>query len=131
MPDIAKSGIPSLATTLPGPENTLGGLKAGELIGAGDACYIKTDGFVWKSTGAAANAAARVRGFAAKAASVNEAVTLLRDVTFHYGAALTPGAEYFLSSILAGALSDTATVGGVTPIGFAYDATRIRLVPNI
>lgn len=131
MADISKSGTPSLATTLPGPENTIGGLLAGEAIAAGDACYIKSDGKVWKATGAAANAAAVVNGFAAKAASSGAAVTLLRDVTFNYGSGLIPGALYYLSGVTAGALADAASTGGTAPIGFAVDATRIRLVPNI
>lgn len=131
MADIAKSGTPSLATTLPGPENTIGGLLAGQAIAAGDACYVKSDGKIWKATGAAANAAAVVNGFAAKAASSGEAVTLLRDVTFHYGSGLTPGAVYYLSGATAGALADAASTGGVNPIGFAVDATRVRLIPNV
>ena len=131
MADIAKSGTPSLATTLPGPENTIGGLLAGEAIAAGDACYVKSDGKIWRATGAAANAAAVVNGFAAKAADSGAAVTLLRDVTFHYGASLTPGARYYLSGATAGALADAASTGGTSPIGFAVDTTRIRLVPNI
>ncbi len=131
MAEISKSGTPSLSTTLPGPENMLSGLVAGEAIAAGDACYIKNDGKVWKATGAAANAAARVRGFAAKAAAVGGAVTLLRDVNMHYGSGLTPGADYYLSGSTAGGLADAASTGGTAPIAFAVDATRIRAVGNI
>lgn len=131
MAEIAKSGTPSLSTALPGPENTIGGLLAGEAIAAGDACYIKNDGKVWRATGAAANAAARVRGFAAREASSGEAVTLLRDVTFRYGAGLTPGADVFLSGTVDGGLADAASTGGTDAIGFVVDATRIRLVGNV
>jgi len=126
MADIAKSGTPSLSSVLPGQDKTISGLLAGEAIAAGDACYIKSDGKIWLSTGAAANAAAKVHGYAAKAASVGEAVTLVFEVNFRYGAGMTPGATVFLSAT-AGAIADAATTGGTAPIGFVVDATRVRL----
>lgn len=124
---VAKSGTPSLCSVTPPQSSTIVGLKAGEAIAAADACYIKNDGKVWKSTGAAANAAAKVRGFAAKAAAVGEAVTLYADVNFRYGASLTPGADLFLSGVTAGALADAASTGGTAPVGYVIDATRVRL----
>jgi hypothetical protein len=125
MADIAKSGTPSLATVTT-QVNSFAGLKAGEAIAAGDACYIKSDGLAWKSTGAAANAAAQVYGYACQAASVGEAVTLAWDVRFRYGAALTPGTKIFLSAT-AGLIGDAATTGGTAPIGVVVDATRVHL----
>jgi hypothetical protein len=125
MADIAKSGTPSLSTVTT-QVNSLAGLIAGEAIAAGDACYIKNDGKAWKSTGAAANAAAQVYGFAAQAASVNEAVTLVYDVRIRYGAGLTPGTKVFLSAT-AGLIGDAATTGGTAPIGVVVDATRIHV----
>jgi hypothetical protein len=128
MAAVAKSGTPSICTQTPSREHQTSGLKAGEAIAAGDACYIKAaDGLVWLSTGAAANAAAKVRGFAAAAAQVGEAVTLYHGVNWYYGAALSPGADLFLSSATAGALSDIATTGGTAPIGYVIDATRVFL----
>lgn len=126
MAEINKSGTPSLAT-LTTQVNSLAGLLAGEAIAAGDACYIHTDGKAYKATGAAANAAAKVRGFACQAAAIGEAVTLAWDVRFRYGAGLTPGANVFLSGTVAGGLADTASTGGTQPIGFVVDATRIHL----
>lgn len=126
MAAVAKSGTPSLSSVLPGQDKTISGLLAGEAIAAGDACYIKSDGKVWKSTGAAANAAAKVDGFACAAAAVNEAVTIAFDVNFRYGAGLTPGARVYLSTT-AGLLEDAATTGGTAPVGFCVDATRIRV----
>jgi hypothetical protein len=125
MAQIAKSGTPSLATVTT-QMNSLSGLIAGEAIAAGDACYIKSDGKAWLATGTAANAAAKVYGYACQAASVGEAVTLAYDVRFRYGAGLTPGAQVFLSAT-AGTLSDVATTGGTAPIGVVVDATRIHL----
>lgn len=128
MADVAKSGTPSLATTLPGPEHQLSGLVAGEALGAFDACYIKDDGKVYKSTGASANAAAKVRGFAAQAyASGESGVTLYFGVRVRYGAGLTPGTTLYLSGTTAGGLVDTASTGGTGPIGYVVDATRVQL----
>ena len=126
MADIAKSGTPSLCSVLPGQDKTISGLLAGEAIAAGDACYIKSDGKVWLSDGSAADALAKVDGFAAKAAAVGEAVTLVFDVNFRYGAGMTPGARIYLS-VNPGAIADAASTGGSAPIGFVVDATRIRV----
>lgn len=126
MAAIAKSGTPSLSS-LKNRDNACSGLLAGEAIAAGDACYIKSDGKAWLATGAAANAAAKVYGYAPQAASVGEAVTLVYDVRFRYGAGLTPGVQVFLSAATPGALSDVATTGGTAPIGVVVDATRIHL----
>ncbi len=125
MATIAKSGVPSLSSLIPGQDKTIVGLLAGEAIAAGDLCYIKSDGKVWIATGAAANAAAKVDGMALQAAAVNEAVTLVFDVNVRYGAGMTPGARIYLGA--AGVISDVATTGGTAPIGFVIDATRIRV----
>jgi hypothetical protein len=54
MTAIAKSGTPSICTAAPPTNCSLSGLTAGEALGAGDACYIKTsDGKAYKSSGAA------------------------------------------------------------------------------
>jgi hypothetical protein len=100
-------------------------LLTGEAIAAGDACYIKNDGLIWRSSGAAANAAAKVRGFAPTKANAGEALTLVHACVFNYGASLTPGADYFLSGATLGALADAASTGGTAPIAYAVDATRI------
>lgn len=131
MAEIAKSGTPSLSSVLPNPSaNKISGLLAGEAIAVGDACYIKSDGKVWRSTGAAANAAAKVDGWALVAAAANEGVTLVFDVNIRYGAGLTPGARYYLSGTVAGGIADAASTGGTAPIAFAVDATRIRALQS-
>jgi hypothetical protein len=125
--DIAKSGSPTLSTLGPDPGSCkLPTLYAGEAIAAGDACYIKSDGKVWRSIGTAANAAAKVNGFAAMDCPSGEAVTLFYHVCFRYGAGLTPGIPVYLS-VTAGAIADAASTGGTAPIGFVVDATRIYL----
>jgi hypothetical protein len=129
--DIAKSGIPSPCS----PVGTAGldqttGLVAGEALGAIDACYVKaSDGKVYRSTGAAANAAAAVHGYAARAYPIGKkGVTLLHgSLNVNYGSGLTPGVDVYLSGATAGALADAVSTGGTKKLGFAVDATRIRL----
>lgn len=131
MAAVAISGTPSLAVTLPPSNCFLSGLVAGEALPAFAACYIKaSDGKVYMSTGAAANAAAKVRGYAAQAyASGDTDVTIVWDVRVRYGAAMTPGTDLFLST--AGTLVDAATTGGTAPIGYVVDATRVELWRSI
>lgn len=126
MTAISKSGTPSLATIGPNPgANKLPTLLCGEAIAAGDACYIKSDGKIWRSDGSASDAESEVHGFAPVAAAVGDPLTLLFNVVFHYGASLTPGARVYLGTT--GALSDAATTGGKGQIGFCIDTTRIYL----
>ncbi len=129
MADVVKSGTPSPCSRLWPANAQIPGLLSGEALAAGDACYIKAaDGKVWKSIGTAINAAAKVDGFAAEAASVGEAVSLLFDMNFHYGAALTPGARLYVSATAPGGLlGDAATTGGTGQVGVVVDATRIHV----
>jgi hypothetical protein len=126
MAAIAKSGTPSISTPLASPEQRLSGLLAGEAIAAGDACYInQADGKLWRSTGAAANAAAQVDGFAASSAAVGEALSIYFGINFRYGAGLTPGQSLFLSGTTAGGLDTVASTGGTVVIARTVDDTRI------
>jgi hypothetical protein len=126
MAAVTKSGTPSLSTPTPGFEHRLpSGFYAGAAIAAGDACYINADGKIYPSTGAAANAAAVVDGFAAQAYATGDPVTLLWGVHFNYGAGLTPGAGYFLSGTTAGGLDTVASTGGTVVVARAIDATRV------
>ncbi len=128
MATVAKSGTPSLATRNPCPAHQVGsGLKSGAAIGAGDPCYIKAaDGLVYKSIGTTADAAAKVDGWAAGASASGEAVTLLTDVDFYYGAAMTPGDRLYIS-LTAGTIQNATSAGGTGPIGKVIDASRIRV----
>lgn len=129
MAEIAKSGIPSLCSVMPdGNDRVSGDLFAGENIAPGDACYINTDGKVYRSTGAAAGViAAKVRGWAAGGAKTGQATTLYFHTTLRYGAGLVPGTSYYLSGTNPGGLADAASTGGTGEIAFAVDATRIRV----
>lgn len=117
----------SLASVKPPANNCITGLKAGEDIAAGDACYIKgADGRIWRSTGAAANAAAVVDGFAAENCKAGEALTLYYGVHLNYSAGLlTPGASYYLSGSAAGGLDTATSTGGTTVIARSIDTSRI------
>lgn len=127
MADITKVGTPSLSTPVPCPAHQFAGLLAGEAIAAGDICYVKSDGKVWKAIGTSANAAAKVRGIALQAAAVGEACTLYHGVNVRYGASLTPGADVYLSATAGGGkIADASSTGGSAPIGFVIDATRIH-----
>lgn len=129
MAEVTKTGTPTVSTPYPGPEHRLT-LIAGEAIAAGDACYIKNDGKAWLATGAAANAAAKVFGFALGVASAESPVTLGRGVNIAYGPNVggTPsaeGAELFLSGTVAGGLADAASTGGTAAIAVVIDDSRI------
>lgn len=127
MAELTRTGTPSLATAHPPANTRITGLLAGEDLAAGDACYVKTsDGKVYKSTGAAVAAAAKVRGFASQDTKLGEAVTLMHGVVFGWGTTvLSPGADYFLSGTTAGGLADAASTGGTSPVAWALDASRM------
>jgi hypothetical protein len=129
MADLAKSGTPSYCSITPPQSDTIVGLLAAAAIAAGDACYIAAGG-VTKATGAAANAAARVVGFAFQSAAAGDPVTLVSSGNFNYGAGMTPGTPFYLSAATAGALADAASTGGTRPVAIALDATRIRILPG-
>lgn len=122
---IAKSGTPSLASPLPTGGDLIRGLKAGEVIAAGDICYVASDGTVMRSNGTAADAAAVAFGIAAGDTPIGEAVTLFRNVSFHYGSGLTPGAPFYVGAT-PGRLDSAATTGGTVVVARAIDATRIQ-----
>jgi hypothetical protein len=107
----------------------LSGLVAGEDIAILDACYVKSDGKVWRSNGTADNAAAKFDGIAAQAASAGQGVTLFgRGTRARYSnGGLTPAALYYVAAT-AGRLDTAATTGGLVPIAKAISANDIRIV---
>jgi hypothetical protein len=122
---LAKSGTPSLASPNPSGGDVLRGLKAGEAIAAGDVCYIASTGTLMRSNGTAATAPAVGGWIAAGDAQSGEAVTCYRNVSFHYGAGMTPGTPFYVGAT-AGRLDDAATTGGTVVVARAIDATRIQ-----
>jgi len=112
-----KTVTPSLATKLPCNAHRIGPLTSGDAIAAGDACYIFTDGTVIRATGAAADAAAKVDGFAMAPAASGRPVTLYTDVDVAYGpATAVPGTRLYLSGTVAGGLDTAPSTGGLLPV---------------
>ena len=108
-----------------------GDLYAGENLNVAAPCYIGTDGKVYQSSGAAAGAAALVRGWTAKQYNSGEPVTLFLDGRFKYSdGTLTPGARYYVDTA-AGGLNDAATVGGTVPVAFAVSAYDIFVTAQV
>ena len=103
---ISKSGKPSLASPNPSGGQVIVGLKAASGgIEAGALCILGLGSDVDAQAG--------------------EAVTLYRDVAFHYGSGLTPGAPYYVAAT-AGRLDTAPTTGGTVVVARALDATRIQ-----
>jgi hypothetical protein len=100
-------------------------LGSSDAIVAGDACYIFSDGSVKRSSGAAANAAAKVDGFAMNTAPSGSAVALCFNCEMAYSTGLTPGTRYYLSGTVAGGLDTVASTGGTQPVAFATSTTEI------
>src|SRR5690348_7953791 len=99
MADFLKTIVPSLATKLPCGAHRSNNLFAGETIGAGDPCYIKSDGTVWRSNGTATGAAAQVDGWAPVDYVAGMPVTLYHDVELAYGpSTATPGTKLYVSA---------------------------------
>lgn len=116
MAAITKNGKVSLATPLPDYAHKYSGDYAGEAIVAGDACYLKSDGKIWKSTAVAANAAAVVDGFALVDAAVGQPVTIAWEVTLAYGTGLSVGTFLYLSAAVAGGLDTVAGANQLVPV---------------
>jgi hypothetical protein len=102
----------------------LGPLIAGEALSHLAPCYIKSDGLVYQSTGAAANAAAKVHGYSIGAVPSGGQVYLSYDFVAFYGSGLTPGSWVYLGTT-AGTLDSAPTTGGTGYIGICIDAQRI------
>lgn len=130
MSAVTKVSAPSLATKLPPDTCKIGPYPIGEDIAAGDACYLKSDGKFWRSTAAAATAAAEVHGFAVEAALVaqRQSISLHTRVTLTYGSGLTPGAYLYLSASVAGGLDTASSANQLAPIGLVMpDGARVRV----
>jgi hypothetical protein len=130
MAAVTRSANVSVDTVSASKAATISGKIAGEAIARGDALYIKAaDGKLWKSTGAAANEAARFVGLAFAPASAGEAVTAYGPYSIweYADSGLSPGALLYVGAT-AGGLDTAPTTGGLTPVAHVVDAQRIRVV---
>ena len=103
-------------------------LVAGEDLDVAAPCYIKSsDGKIYMSNGTAANEAAEVVGFSARAVKSGQPVTLFgKGARFRYGSGLTPGDKYFIGAT-AGRLDTAATTGDAVGVAQAVTAKDIRV----
>lgn len=132
MSEVVKTATPgSLASNIPPLSMQDTGIVAGEAILAYAAVYIKaSDGKMYNATGAAANAAARARGWSADvyATGDKDGTIYYGDITVNYASAtMTPGDDLFLSGTVPGGLANVASTGGVGVLGFVLDSSRARL----
>jgi hypothetical protein len=101
---------------------------AGENIETGQPVYLNADGMLYRASGAAADAAANILGFAGKTVRAGLPLTVFGPGTRFGGfSGLTPGALLYASATV-GELSDAATVGGTRPIARAVTATDIIVI---
>jgi hypothetical protein len=105
-------------------------LLAGEDLDIAAPCYIKSsDGKAYMTNATAANEAAEVVGFTARAVKSGQPVTLFGSGTrFRYAASgLTPGDLYYAGAT-AGRLDTAATTGDAMGVAMAVTATDIVVV---
>lgn len=125
----ASDASPDTSTIIKLP--SLSGLVAGEDIAACDACYVSTDGLIYRSNGTAANAAAKVDGFAMQAAKAGQGVTLFGPGTrMRYGTGLTPSSLYYLGTT-AGRLDTATTTGGTVALCKAITSTDVLVINRV
>ena len=105
------------------------GLVAGADLDVAAPCYIKSsDGKVYMADATAANEAAELVGFTARAVKSGQPVTLFgKGARFSYGTGLTPGDIYYAAAT-AGRLDTAATVGDAFGVAQAVTSTDIRIV---
>ena len=104
-------------------------LYAGEDLDIAAPCYIKTsDGMVYMSDGTAANEAAEVVGFTARAVKAGQPATLFgKGTRFRYGSSLNPGDKFYIAAT-AGRLDTAATTGDAVGVAQAITANDIRII---
>lgn len=119
----------SLASRQPPATCQITGLLTGETIAAGDAVYIKkSDGRLYRSSGAAAGDAATVDGFAAESCNIGEALTVFFHVHLNYSpGALVAGTSYYLSGTILGGIADAPSTAGTQVIARSIDASRVYI----
>lgn len=126
---VTRSSSASLDTVTAMKAPQITGLYAGEDLDIAAPCYIKSsDGKVYMSNGTAANEAAEVIGFSARAVKSGEPVTVFgKGARFQYGSSLTPGDVYYVGATK-GRLDTAATTGDAVGVAQAITSTDIRVI---
>lgn len=133
MAEITKLSTASVSSMglVPGAQKTRATV-CGEAIAKADVLCLRSDGKLYKSTGAAANASARCHGFAPTACDSGEVLTPVFNVTISgYAAGMTPGAPLYVSGTNAGGLADAPSTGGLHPVAYALTATDINVIQQL
>lgn len=111
------------AERLPPGKTGSAAVKAGPI-------YLKSDGKWANSSGAAANAAAKVHGWALKNYAANSPIDPYKSPTMPWGPVdATPGAPLYLSAT-AGELDTAATTGGTVPVAFVCGVRTNESTPH-
>ena len=102
-------------------------LIAGETVQPSDSCYISAaDGRAYRCLGAEGAATDRCHGQAMNGSAAGSTLRLATGLSWFFGTALTPGAEYYASATVPGGLTDVAPYAGARSIAYAVDATRVQ-----
>lgn len=132
MAEITKATDASMDGSNPAHPQIAGDLFAGEDLAACDLCYISAaDGKVYRSTGAAANAAAAHPRLCPIAVKSGRPVTLFcTNIRWKAAAAagLTPGAILYVSGTVPGGLADAASTGDAVGTAQAVSDTDVVLI---
>jgi hypothetical protein len=109
------------------------GKRAGEdILTPMTPCQIKSDGKVYRASGAAADSNARIAGWSTRAnVKAGQAITLMGVGLLgkYADETLTPGQILFLGTT--GALDTAATTGDTVGCAQAVDGSNIRVTRNI
>lgn len=97
---------------------------------------MKADGLLWRASGAAADANARIFGWSTRAGKAGQTMTVYGEgaVGKYADETLVPGSLLFLGTVGGagvGTLSSTASVGDAVGCAQAIDASNIRITRNI
>lgn len=133
MTAITKVNKPSISTGSPPTNVSMSGLFAGEAIGAGDACYIKSsDGKVYKSSGAATGLSAPNAPALATATSGGTVLAGIYGVVISYINATGETVASVASFIATSGSTSTITVTSPASAGSggsAATAYRVYMTP--
>lgn len=109
-------------------------MTLGENAAFGDALYIAPDGLAYKSRANGTRDQATIQGLASEAGLGGGQINVALAGGLVGFAALTPGAEYFLSATTPGAITTTAPSGSgqfVVKAGEALSATTLMVLPKV
>jgi len=125
---VVKASNPSVDAVSARYSDSISGKFAGEALLACDTIYIKSDGLLWKADGTAATAPAAIKGLAARACAVGEAVTAWGPGTIlrYADGTLTPGQTLYVGAT-AGLIDNAATTGDADGFAFAVNDSDIMI----